>query len=37
MFYLMYGSSLVAQMPLRCLEPGQVLLAGCDASFLNVN
>lgn len=36
-FYLMYGSSLLAETPLSCLEPCQVLLAGCDAIFLIVN
>lgn len=37
MFYLMYSSNLAAQMPLRCLEQGQVLLTGHDVPFLNVN
>lgn len=36
-FFLMYGSSLLAWMPLSCLEPCQVLLAGRDAIFLIVN
>lgn len=37
MFYLMYGSNLVAQMPLLFLEQGQVQLTGRDVPFLSLN